>query len=138
MYRKLYPALVVAAALSLAGCDNVVENAGGPTAPAPTVTENFEGTINVNGAQTHTFLTVAGGTITVLLSEVTPDATIPVGFVLGTWNGVVCQMSLAMDTAVQGNQLVGNVSGAGSLCVRVHDTGRLTAPLNYKLAVTHP
>ena len=138
MDRKLYRAVALALALLAAGCDNEVENATGPIVPAPTVTENFEGTINVNGAQTHTFLTVAAGTITVLLSEVTPDATIPVGFVLGTWNGVVCQMSLAMDTAVQGNQLVGSVSGAGSLCVRVHDTGKLTAPLSYKIAVTHP
>lgn len=138
MYRKLYPALVLATALLAAGCDNLVEDATGPTEPAPTVTENFEGTINVNGALTHTFLTAAAGTVTASLTEVTPDATIAVGFVLGTWNGVVCQTSLAMDAAVQGNQLVGSVSGAGSLCIRIHDTGRLTAPLSYKLSVVHP
>ena len=138
MSRKLYPALVLAAALFAAGCDNDVENAPGITEPAPTTTETFEGTITVNGAATHTFLTVAQGIVTVSLTEVTPDATIGVGLVLGTWNGVVCQMSLAMDNAVQGNQLLGTVSGAGSLCVRIHDTGKLAAPLSYKLSVEHP
>ena len=138
MSRKLYPALVLAAALLGAGCDNVVENAPTPTTPAPTTTTNFEGTINPNGAGTHTFNTVAAGTVTVTLTEVTPDATIPVSVVLGTWNGVVCQTSIAMDTVVQNNQLLGSVSGPGSLCVRVHDNGRLTAPLSYKLSVVHP
>ena len=138
MSRKLYPALLLVATLLGAACDNELENAPGPTEPAPTTTENFEGTINQNGAMTHTFNTVALGVVTVTLTEVTPDAAVPVSLVLGTWNGVVCQMSLAMDTAVQGNQLLGSVSGAGSLCVRVHDNGRITAPLSYKLSVVHP
>ena len=138
MSRKLYPVLALAAALFAAGCDNTIENAPGPIPPAPTTTETFEGTITVNGAATHAFLTVAQGTVVVSLTEVTPDPTIAVGLVLGTWNGVVCQMSLAMDNAVQGNQLLGSISGAGSLCVRVHDTGKLTAPLSYKLSVEHP
>ena len=138
MYRKLYPAVVMAAALFAAGCDNTIENAPGPTAPAPTTTENFEGTINPNGAGNHTFLTAAAGTVTVTLTEVTPDSALQVGLVLGTWNGIICQMSMAMDPAVQGNQILGSVSGAGSLCVRVHDNGRLSAPLSYKLTVVHP
>ena len=61
MDRKLYRAVVLALALFAAGCDNDVENATGPIAPAPTTTENFEGTINVNGASTHPFATVAAG-----------------------------------------------------------------------------
>ena len=138
MDRKLYRAVVLALALFAAGCDNDVENATGPIAPAPTTTDSFEGTINVNGANTHTFATVAAGPVTATLTEVTPDNTIAIGLVLGTWNGVICQMSLAMDFAVQGNQLVGSVSGPGSLCVRVHDNGRMAAPLSYKLTVVHP
>jgi hypothetical protein len=138
MDRKLYRAVVLALALFAAGCDNEVENATGPIAPAPTTTDNFEGTINVNGANTHTFATVAAGPVTATLTEVTPDNTIAIGLVLGTWNGVICNVQLAMDFAVQGNQLVGSVSGPGSLCVRVHDNGRMSAPLSYKLSVVHP
>jgi hypothetical protein len=138
MNRKLYPAVLLAAALFVAGCDNDLENLNPPTGPAPTTTDNFEGTINVNGALTHTFVTAASGAVTVLLQEVTPDATVPVAVVLGTWNGVTCQMSISMDAVVQGNQIIGAVSGPGSLCVRVHDNGAVTAPLSYKLAVTHP
>ena len=138
MNRKLYLAVVLAVALLGAGCDNTLENAPGPTTPAPTVTDTFEGTLNPNGAGTHTFSTAASGAVTATLTEVLPDATTQVGLVLGTWNGVVCAMSLAMDPAVQGNQIVGSVSGSGSLCVRIHDNGRLTAPLTYKLTVVHP
>jgi hypothetical protein len=138
MVRKLYPAVLLAAVLVASACDNVVENAPGPTQPAPTTTDNFEGTINPNGAATHPFATAAAGTLTATLTEVTPDNTIPVALVVGTWNGVICQMSMSMDNAVQGNQIVGNVSGAGTLCVRIHDNGRLTEPLNYKITVVHP
>ena len=138
MYRKLYPAVVLAAGLLAAGCDNTLENLPTPTVPGPTTTVVFEGTINPNGATTHTFNTTAAGAVSATLTEVTPDVTVPVSLVVGTWNGVVCQMSLAMDTAVQGNQLLGVISMAGSVCVRVHDNGRITEPLSYKVTVVYP
>ena len=138
MYRKVYPALVLVAALAVSGCDNDVENATQPSPPAPTVTEVFEGTVNPNGAATHTFTVAAAGVVQATLTEIAPDSTMAMGFVLGTWNGFSCTTSLSMDAAVQGNQLTGNVSGAGTLCTRLHDNGRVAVPLTYKLTVTHP
>lgn len=138
MRRGFYGTLLLAGAIFAAGCDNVVENATTPTGPAPTTTDTFEGSINVNGAMTHTFTTAAAGQVVVTVTEITPDAEVPVGLALGTWNGSACATSLAMDAAVQGNQLTGSVSGPGNLCVRVHDNGRLTEAITYKLSVTHP
>lgn len=138
MQRKFHGALLLAAALLAAGCDNVVENSTTPTAPAPTTTDTFTGSLTVNGAQTHTFNVVAGGVVTATLSEVTPDNTIAVGLLLGTWNGVSCTTVLSNNNTLQGNALVGNVTGLGTLCARIHDVGKLTAALDYKLTVVHP
>ena len=138
MYRKLYPALLLVAALGVSACDNDIENATQPTPPAPTVTETFEGALNPNNGVTHTFSTAATGTVQAVLTQISPDATMAVGLVLGTWNGFACTASMSLDAAVQGNALTGSVSGAGTLCVRIHDNGKVAAPLTYKITVTHP
>jgi hypothetical protein len=137
MRRTLSGILVLAAMIS-AGCDNDVENAGTPTTPAATVTETFTGNINVNGAATHTFAVQAAGTVTATLTEVTPVNTAVVGFSLGTWNGSSCLAVISKDDAVQANVLIGNVAGIGSLCVRIHDVGKLTETIGYTLTVVHP
>lgn len=136
--RRISPAAVVLmAALCLAGCDNELEDL--PTNPDPvTTTEEFTGTINVNGAATHTFIVIQSGNTTATLTEILPDPGIGVGFSMGTWNGTVCQTVLSSDNAVQGNALVGTSQGAGTLCVRIHDNGKLTEPLTYKVTVVHP
>lgn len=139
MQRELLKTLVLAALVAVAGCDNDVENRT-PTEPAPTTSETFTGTINPNGAGTHTFVIAAAGTVTATLSEITPDNTQAVGFALGTWNATTatCQQVLTNDAARQGQILTGNVSGLGTLCTRVYDTGRLSAALSYTLTVVHP
>ena len=139
MLRKFSATLLLAAAMFAAGCDNDVENAPGPTDPNPTVTETFTGTLNTNGAATHQFIVLASGDVTARISEITPDATIKVGFALGRVNGTICESIIAKDEAVQGEALIGRVTGQGILCVRVHDpNGKLTAALNYSLSVEHP
>jgi hypothetical protein len=139
MLRKLTATLLLAGALASAGCDNDVEDAPGPTEPNPTVTETFTGTVNPNGAATHTFVVTASGTVTARLASVTPDPAVTVGFVLGTWSGSSCQSVIFRDEAVQGEALIGNVTGIGTLCVRVHDpNGKLTGALTYSLTVEHP
>lgn len=137
MRRLPHGALALLMTVCLAGCDNELENL--PTNPDPVrTTEEFTGTINVNGAATHTFVVLATGTSTATITEITPDPTIGVGFIMGTWNGTVCATVLSMDNAIQGNTLTGTSSGAGQLCVRIHDNGKLVEPINYKLTVIHP
>jgi len=137
MRRTLSGILVLAAVISV-GCDNDVENASTPTEPAPTVTENFTGNITVNGAATHTFIISAAGTATATLTEITPVNTVPVGFSIGTWNGISCQAVIVKDDAVQGNALIGNVTGSGTLCARIYDTGKLTETIGYTITIVHP
>ena len=140
MQRAFWKSLVLAAALVAGGCDNDIGTT--PSEQAPLITDIFTGSINVNGAATHTFLILATGRVTATLNEVLPDNTIPVGFVLGTWNGTTgaCQQVIPIDNALQGHILVGEVTGpaGGLLCVRIYDTGKLTASTDYKITVEHP
>ena len=130
-------ALLVVATLGLAACDNTVNDNQTPTTPTETLTETFSGTINVNGAATHPFVVVGGGTVTVTLTTVAPeDAT--AGLSLGTWNGASCQIVLANDTALLGNTITGTVSSVGTLCARIYDTGKLVGATDYTLTVVHP
>ena len=139
MLRKLSGTVLLVGSLFAAGCDNTIDNPTQPTNPTMT-TDTFTGTINRNGASTHTFTVQASGSVTATLTEVTPDPAVKVGFALGTLNAAnTCQVVLSREDAVQGHALIGNASGSGTLCVRIHDpNGTLTAPLTYKLSVEHP
>jgi hypothetical protein len=140
MHRTLARTLLLLAALTAAGCDNEIDNPLDPEEPAPTVTETFTGSMNINGAQTHTFAVLARGTVTATLTELTPvaDPVTQVGLHLGNWNGSTCSTVIANNAAVQGNAVIGNVAGLGTLCVRIHDVGRLTESINYTITVVHP
>lgn len=130
-------ALLVLATLGLAACDNTPNDTVTPTTPTTTVTETFTGTINPNGAATHSFIVSAGGTVTATLTTITPEDSVA-GLSLGTWNGVICQIVLANDNAVLGNVVPGTVSSLGTLCVRINDTGKLTGATDYTITVVHP
>ena len=72
------------------------------------------------------------------MTSLQPDATTTIGLSLGTWNGIACQEVLSKDDAVQGSSILGAVSTASTICVRVRDVGKLTAPLTFTLTVLHP
>jgi hypothetical protein len=139
MQRAFLRTLMLAAAVVVAGCDNDVEDQS-PTEPPPTVTETFEGSINPNGAATHTFNVGVAGVVSATLLQVTPDPATAVGFAIGTWNptSAICQVVISNDNAVQGNILNGAASRGGTLCTRIFDTGRLAEAVNYTISVTHP
>jgi hypothetical protein len=105
--------------------------------PRPEVTQEFEGSLGINGARTHDFTTNGSGQITVTLTELTPNSAAEIGMSLGTWNGATCQIVIARDRASQTAVVIGQAGGAGSYCVRVHDAGELRAPTDYKVRVVH-
>ena len=110
-----------------------------PTTPVETpvqVSESFQGSINLNGATTHVFVTERAGQASATLTSLSPDSAAIVSFMFGTWNGQYCQVILVKDDATQAQNLVGNAS-QGSFCVRIADIGRLTAPTDYVITVAH-
>ena len=137
MRRTLCGIVLLTSALVVGGCDNDPDLPTAPTNPDP-VTETFTGSINVNGAATHTFTASIAGAVTATLTSVTPDPAIQVSLALGTWNGTNCQLVLTKDDAVQGNALTGLNSGPGTLCARISDVGKMTESLTYTITVVHP
>jgi hypothetical protein len=129
-------ALVLPFALLIMGCgDDPVTLPTTPT--APTVTETFSGTLNINGGITHNFVAGTFGTVTSTLTVVSPDTAV-IGMSLGTWNGISCQIIIAADKAALNTTVTGNVSSIGNLCVRLYDVGSLTESTSYEVQVVHP
>jgi hypothetical protein len=137
LFLPTFAALILALAAGACGDD---DNNNTPTAPTPptTVTETYADTIGRNGARTHNFSSGASGTVTATLTTLAPDSTLTVGFSLGTWNGVNCQLVITNDAATQGTVITGGVSSLGSLCVRIYDVGNITNPISYEITVVHP
>lgn len=143
MRRRFGRAVLVVALATLGasacGSDNDNPDPGTPTTPTtPTVSEEFTGDLAVNGAATWVFISSTGGTITSTLTTLTPDGSPTVSLSIGTWNGTACQIVIANDNAAAGAIVTGTVSAATSLCTRITDAGRLTAPVSYKITVVHP
>lgn len=144
--RRLIPAVLLAAALAVvAGCNDKntpTTPTTTPTTPTTpnTTTETFTGTLNMNGAVTFPFVAGAAGTVTATLTTVAPDSSIAIGLSLGSWTGSACQISIANDSATQTTAVPGTVSAPASLCVRVYDTGKVTAaqPVTFTVTVVHP
>jgi hypothetical protein len=139
MQLRYRAALLAVLAVSLAACD---DDLTGIDAPSPiTITEPpFTGTLTVNGAVTQPFTATGFGPVTLTLVSLdpNPDNATRVSLVLGTWNGAVCQVVLANDSATAGTTVIGSVSSAGNLCARVSDAGRLTQAVNFDVTITHP
>jgi len=133
-FRSVFAAFAVAA-LSACGDDDPTL----PTTPTPApITETFSGTVNPNGAATHTFTATTAGAVQVTLTALGPDSSVISGLALGEWNGTGCAERIANDTAVQTTVILGTVSQAGQLCVRVRDVGRFVSSVTYEVTVVHP
>lgn len=138
MLRPIRSLTLVTLLLALAACGDDDPMTPTEPTPPPTFTETFTGTVNRNGAVTHTFATQASGTVTATLTTLAPESALIVGLSLGTWNGTACQLVITKDDATQGSVLTGGVSTLGSLCVRIYDVGNIVDPIAYEITVVHP
>ncbi|MEO7134131.1 MAG: hypothetical protein ABI024_07900 [Vicinamibacterales bacterium] len=131
--------LFVPIAALAAGCSGDINKL--PTTPDPViVTETFTGTLNINGGVTQNVFTGATGAVSATLTSLGDNPPAKVGFSMGTLGSSgVCTPVLVNDNAVVTSSLAGTISTlAGSLCVRVYDTGALTESVNFTYTVTHP
>ena len=136
MFRLISASAIILACTTAAGCGDDPAPITDPTPTPVQVTENFTGSLTINGAATHLFTTGEAGQAVANLTSLSPDSAAVISFTFGTWNGQYCQVILAKDDATTGANLIGNAS-VGSFCVRVSDVGRLTAPTDYSITVQH-
>jgi len=136
---RAFKLVVVALPLMLAGaaCESALDSI--PITPDPVaVTETFSGTVNINGAATHTFFTTATGEVTATLTSMGENPPAQVGISLGTYAGSTCSLVLTNDKAVVTSVVSGVVTTlGGSLCVRIYDVGSLTQSVPYEIRVDH-
>jgi hypothetical protein len=129
-------AALLALALVGSACDN------GPTATIPTpvlVTEEFQGTVTLNGAVSHSFGVLTAGPTAAEITAIDPSGSF-LGFQLGTWNGAVCTAVLSNDAGTLSSVLQATTQSAASLCIRLHDpNGALVdKTVAYTVKVIHP
>jgi hypothetical protein len=130
-------AALLALALAGAACDNGDEPI---TAPTPTlVTEEFTGSVTLNGAVSHGFNVSTAGSTVAEITAIDPAGSF-IGFQMGTWSGVVCTAVLSNDAGTLASVLSARTQSAASLCVRLHDpNGTLTdKTVTYRVKVVHP
>ena len=137
MIQRLRGTLSLVALAALAGAACETTTSPPITDPPPRIEFTVTGTLGINGATTHQFTTTIPGEINVRLQALSPVDTVTIGLGLGFWTGTSCNVLIADDEAIQNELLIGTGTAAGVFCVRVFDAGKLTAPTNYTLAITH-
>ena len=132
-----FVAFVLPVAMFAVACEGDIASI--PTTPDPvTVTETFTGTVNINGAATHSFVTLATGSVSATLTSLGEEPPAAIGLSLGTMSGSTCSLVLTNDKAVVTSIVTGTVTTlGGSLCVRIYDVGSLTASVPYEIRVEH-
>jgi hypothetical protein len=136
------PALV-AIALLAAGCKGSSTSPTTDTTPvaAPTVSEDFSGTLAVGGSRFFSFTVGTRGTVNLTLNSIGGTgvpSTIQVGLAIGSPSGTACSTgtptTVAAGTAVQ----VTATEAAGVFCADISDIGNLASPATFDITIAHP
>lgn len=112
------------------------------TAAEPTVAEQFNGTIGVNGSGFYSFEVGAYGTVTLTLLNVGGVTGVPesvwVGVGLGVPDGTDCSTTTSTSAQAGAGPHVSSVLDAGTYCARIYDIGNLAAPTPFAIRIDHP
>jgi hypothetical protein len=123
--------------LGAAACGSNNTPTNPDTSTPVAVTETNSDTLTVNGARTQPFTVTRAGNVSATVTALDPDSTVTFGLSLGTWNGSACAIIIANDNALLNTTVTGTAQSAGSFCARIYDVGKLTAPTDYTLQITH-
>jgi hypothetical protein len=135
-------AVLAVVGLLTAGCGND-DSATTPTTPTGPATENFSGTLGVQGSSFYSFTTTTSGSVSITLASVVatqpgPALNSVLGLAVGAPLGTDCNATSSVNTAPGLTaQLVTTLSPA-TYCARVYDIGNLTASVNFTIRIVHP
>jgi hypothetical protein len=146
--RALVWMALAGSAVAMAGCsDNASPTSPTDTTPAPTaadpsIDEQFDGTLAVNGASFYSFEVTSYGTVTVTLQNVGGVTGVPesvwVGIGVGVPEGTDCSTTTSLNTQAGGGPHLSSVLAAGTYCARVYDIGNLAAATPFAVRISHP
>jgi len=130
-------ALISCLTVALAGCAKTLITS--PTATAVAADPNtFTNQVAPGGSASRDLTLTAAGQLSATLTSTTPP-----GAVLGVGLGIPrannqCALSSAIATVAGASARIAMPADGGPYCVRVFDTGTLTAPVSFTVAITHP
>jgi len=133
--RALLMALL---ALAAAGCDDAT-TATSPTVTSP-VTETFNGQFFPGGTAARAFSAASPGTVSITLTQLGPpaDAVVGLGVGIPQSNGTGCLLTQAIQTGASSSPQLTLAVEAGAYCVRLYDTGTLTAAVAFNVTIVRP
>ena len=126
-------------ALAAVGCDDAATTATSPTVTSP-VTETFAGQFIPGGTAARAFTAASAGTVSITLTQAGPpaDAVVGLGVGIPQSSGTGCFLTQAVQTAASASPQLTVSVDAGTYCVRLHDTGTLTAPISFSVTIVRP
>lgn len=130
-----------------AGCKSSVISTTAPTVTAGTGTETFTSFLAIGGSSVHSFPVKQAGTITIMLTNVTPDGVVGLGGGVSNAGGSGCSLISSLDaSAVVIDPTTGALNpqltipaDVGTYCVKVYDSGQLDRiGRTFSVTITHP
>jgi len=131
--RRLAAALFALCVLPLGAC-------GGISSPSSNTTDQFSGTLQLGGTNSHTFSVQKTGEFEIRLTALAPAANTIVGVAFGQVFNSACEILPGYQNnfaQLNRSALAGPIS-KGTYCVIVFDSGLLTQVVTYTLAVSRP
>ncbi len=126
-------------ALAAAGCgSDSTATTTSPTTTTPTATvETFVSAIAVRGSAARTFITASSGTVKVTLATL-GNGSSTVGLGIGVpATGAPCSLAQSLVTGPGSAPQIVTSADAGTYCVQLFDTGRLTEDTAFTLTIEH-
>lgn len=113
---------------------------------AATVAETFSNTVGVGGSVFYSFPVPQYGTVELTLTDVQPVRPNPdfdpsveeLSVAIGAPAGVGCTAASSITTAPGSTVQLSGAYGPGIFCIKVFDSGLLTAPVVFTAKVAHP
>ncbi|MEP7119211.1 MAG: hypothetical protein ABI880_16605 [Acidobacteriota bacterium] len=112
------------------------------TAADASTTEQFSGSVAVNGARFYSFDVTTYGTVNVTLDRIGGTASVPasvwVGLGVGVPDGTDCSTTASLNTQSGVGPQVSSTLAAGTYCARIYDIGNLAGPAPFSITIAHP
>src|SRR5207237_10654158 len=112
-----------------------------PTPAAPTVTENWTGTLVPNGTRFYSYNVSQLGTVNITLVSVASagvPSTVTMGLASGTPAGTGCSTTGDVNGAAGCTRRLSVTLDAGVHCAKFYDIGNLVTPADFAITIAHP
>ena len=138
LHRWLGVSLVMTLGLATTACHDA-STATSPSVTSP-VTETFSGQIIKGGSAARSFTAASAGTVSITLASIGPPAGVQVGLGIGIpqASGSGCSLTQTMMAGAATSPHITAAVDAGTYCIRLYDTGALTAPVAFSVMIVRP